>query len=290
MSSLQEVLSLDFMRYALASGLLMAPLLGILGTFVVLRGMSFFGEAIGHSTIAGVGVALLLGLSPIRDPAPFLATLFALSLLTALAIDRLESRGALKTDTTIAIVYALMVAGGNLLVVRATQGNSNTTMMEALFGSILWVQGTDLVIFAVLLALLAAFIARFRAPLTMLTLQPEYARAIGVRTRAVSLMFLVLLTMSVASSVRLMGAVLVTALVVIPAAAARNISRSLRQMLVLSVLASITAVEGGLIASAASDYPAGSLIIAVSGVMFLGSLLAAPMLRGRAPGGSPSAG
>lgn len=281
MTTLGEVLGLDFMQYALVSGLLMAPLLGILGTYVVLRGMSFFGEAIGHSTIAGVGVALLLGLSPVRDPVLFLATLFALSLVTALAIDRLESRGALKTDTTIAIVFAIMVAGGNLLVVRATGGNSNTAMMEAMFGSILWVRKGDIAVFAVLLALLAAFVAKFRAPLTMLTLQPEYARAIGVRTRAVSLAFLMLLTMSVAASVRLMGAVLVTALVVIPAAAARNLSRSLRQMLVLSVVVALASVEGGLVASAALDYPAGSVIIAVAGLVFLSSLAAGPVLRSR---------
>ncbi len=274
MSQLGEVLRLDFMQNALACGLLMAPIMGVLGTYVVLRGMSFFGEAIGHSTIAGVGVALLLGLSPIRDPSLFLATLFALSLATALAIDRLEARGALKTDTTIAIVYALMVAGGNLLVVRATEGNSNSAMMEALFGSILWAGRTDIVVFGVLLGLLGAFVARFRAPLTMLTLQPEYARAIGVRTRAVSLMFLVLLTMSVAAGVRMMGAVLVTALVVIPAAAARNLSRSLRQMLVLAVALALVSLEGGLAAAASLDYPAGSLIIAVAGLAFGGSLLA----------------
>jgi len=270
---------LDFMRNALICGLLMAPLMGLLGSFVVLRGLSFFGEAIGHSTIAGVGIAMLLGLNPTRDPALFLIVLVGLSLVAAFAIRRLEALGALKTDTSIAIVYATMVAGGNLMIARATDGNTSAVMMDVMFGSILLVSRTDVVVFAGLLLLLVIFLARHRAPLTIMTLQPEYARAIGIRTDPIGLMFLALLTMAVATSVRIMGAVLVTALLVLPAAAARNAAFSLRSMLALAVVAALIALEGGMVASVATDLPTGSTIIVLAAVLFAISLVIAAHRR-----------
>ncbi|MDX2175420.1 MAG: metal ABC transporter permease [Candidatus Sumerlaeia bacterium] len=283
MAELFAIFEPEFMRRALAAGLLLAPLTALLGCFVVLRGLSFFGEAIGHSTIAGVAVGLLLGLSPQDDTGLFLATLVGFSLLCAVAIHMLETRGALRTDTSIAIIYSSTIAMGNLLISSLASQNSSITMVEVLFGSILFVQMEEIASLAALLALVALFLAKHRHQLTLMTLHPEYAEAVGVPTRRLSLLFLLLLTMSVAVGVRMMGAILITALLVIPAAAARNISATLRTMLLAGCVLSALSITGGMLLADRLDAPAGSTIVVLAFGIFLASLAWAAKKRSQLP-------
>lgn len=270
--SILEVLQYDFMRHAAICALLIAPLAGLLGSFVTLRGLAFFGEAIGHSAFAGVAVALLLGFSSIEQPALFLGALLGFSILAALAIDALNHSGALRTDTAIAIALTTLVALGSVLVMRTNTANPEQLLTNLMFGSILNVGPEEIAALLLILALTAAFYWRYYQRLTLLTLQPDYARAIGVPVRRISLLFLLLLTMTVVIMVRMVGALLVTAILVIPPATARHLASSLFSMLWIAAVLALIALEGGLLAATAWNLPTGPVMVLLAVSMFVLSL------------------
>ncbi len=234
-----------------------------LGVFVVLRRMSFFADAIGHSALTGIALGLLLGVNP------FLAAL-AFSLLIALAITGVRAISRQSFDTLLGVFFAATVSVGVIIVSR-TPGYQ-TDLINILFGDILTVAPLDVTLSLLLAVVIAIILFLTGKALVSLTFDASLARAEGIPTHRHELTFLLLLAATIALSIKFIGVILVTALLITPAAAAQNLARSLSSMFVWAVAIALISVGIGMLASAALNLPSGPTIVVVSALAFVVSL------------------
>jgi zinc transport system permease protein len=271
-SPLVELLQFPFMQRALLGGLLTGALGGLLGSFAVLRQLSFFSDALGHSTLLGITVGILLGLNPTLVLIPF-------AVLFALVVSRLVQRSQLPPDALLNIVYSssLAVAVVALSFVRSYRGS----IQHLLFGDILGVSWLDLVLISILLVMAIAYLALTRRDQILLTLDEPLALSRGVAVPLHRLLFIVLLAVVVAISIKAVGVLLISAFVVIPACASRLVSRHFNAYVLLAAaLGGICAVLG-LLLSGAFNLPSGPCVVIVQLIGFLGGLALVPLRSGR---------
>jgi ABC-type Mn2+/Zn2+ transport system permease subunit len=261
-----------FMRRALAAALLLGPLCGLLGVFVTARRMSFFGDTISHAALAGIAIGFWFGFV---DPT---LPLIVMSLVVAAAILWLKERTELLTDTIMALLLSGSVAFG-IIVIRKVK-NYRGELERYLFGDILSVGTQEVVLAAIATAVVGLLVFRHLNQLALLTAHEELAHVSGVPVRLVNYGFVLLLAMTVALTIRLLGIILVTSLLVIPASAARNLSVTLRQQIILSVFAGLLAGFGGVALSFQFDSPTGPTITLVCVALFVASLIAGHWRRG----------
>ena len=261
----------DFLVRAVVGGIGVAAIAGPLGCFVVWRRMAYFGNALAHSALLGVGIGALLALD-------LTVSTVAICLLLAASLVLLELRRGLATDTVLGILAHASLALG--LIVLSFMETLRVDLMAYLFGDVLavtrgdlaWIWGGGALVLCVLFAMWSW--------LLRVTLDEELATAEGVPTRAVRLTFMLLMALAVALGMKLVGILLIVALLVIPPAAARQFARTPEQMAGLAVLAGTLAVLGGLGASLMWDTPAGPSIVVAATVLFVLSL-AGTALRAR---------
>ena len=253
MTEFITVMQLPFMRYALLAGLCVAVMGGVLGVFVVQRGLSFLGDGLAHSAFGGVALGLLVGVSqPLWVALPF-------TLVTALGIAWVRERTALSSDTTIGVFFATSVALGVLFI--SLQRTYTTDAWHWLFGSILGVGLEELWIILSVAAISVTLVLILWSRLAYATFDPELAQADGVRVGRLEYALLTLAAVMIVASVKVVGVILMAAYLVIPAAAARLLSRSLATMTLLSVLIGLLSTVSGLVASYFLDVPSGSTIV-----------------------------
>lgn len=255
-----------YMMRALAAALLLAPACALLGVFVTARKMSFFSDTIAHGALAGVAIGAWLGMTDVTAP------MIAFSLLVAAAIIWIKENTELMTDTIMALLLSGSVAVG--IIILSMLRGSRARIHGYLFGDILAVGPTDVVFAALLCGAIFAGVFWKLSQLTLISAHEEMAYVCGVPVKWMNYVFVVALTMTVALSIRLLGIILVTALLVIPAAAARNISRNLRQHIVLSVAVGILGGAAGVWSSYRLDVPCGPAIVLSCIVIFAGTLVA----------------
>lgn len=263
----------DFLMRAVLGGLGVAVVAGPLGSFVVWARMAFFGAAIAHAALLGVALGLLLGVSPT-------AGVVAVAALVAVALAGLQGQKGLATDTLLSILAHGALAAG--LVAIAFLETVRFDLMGYLFGDILaltW--GEVAVIWAAALAALAVLAAIWR-PLMAALVHEELARVEGVAVGRMRLAFMLLIAAVVALSIKVVGLLLITALLVMPAAAARRFARTPEQMAVLASLVGCVAVAAGIGGSFAWDTPSGPSIVVAAAAGFAVSRLW-PRLRPRRP-------
>jgi zinc transport system permease protein len=266
-----------FLVRGLVCVLLLAPLLGGLSHLVVARRMAFFSAALGQAAITGVCVGLLIG-EPLNSP---YGGMFGFSLLSALAMVYTKRRSALPADTLIGVFLALTLGLGLCLLVAVTR-QFNVHQVEAvLFGSLLTVTDVDLVLIVIAGALLVALLMRHYNDLMLDSLSPPLAAARGVNSAFLEYGFAVLITIAILVSLKVIGALLVEALVVVPAAAARNVARGTRSYLVWSVAVALAAGVGGLATSTRLMVPTGAAVVLASTLIFFATLAVGAMRRGR---------
>jgi len=264
-----------FMLRALLAAVLLGPLCGFIGVFVTARRMSFFSDTIAHAALAGVALGFLLGLS---DPT---VPMVLFSLLVAGLILWLKERTHLLNDTIMALLMSGSVALGMVILSRLKGFRGE--LDRYLFGDILSVGWGDVVLAAAVLVLVgSALLLRLNA-LSLMTAHPDLAHVAGVPVRAMNYAFVALLTLTVALSIRLLGIILVTSLVVIPPATARNLAGSLRQQILLSLLFGLAGAGGGVALSYPMDLPSGPCITLTLAVLFVASLAGIRARRGQAP-------
>ncbi len=252
----------DFLTRAALAGLGVALAAGPLGCFVVWRRMAYFGEATSHAAILGVALALAFSVNI------FVGTL-VVALLMALTVSALAGRG-LAMDTTLGVLAHAALAFG-LVGVSFLQG-VRVDLTAYLFGDILAVSRSDLgFIWGGALAVLALLAWRWSALLTS-TLNEELAHASGIDTGRERMVLTLALALVVAVAIKVVGALLIVAMLIIPAAAARGQSRTPEGMAVLAVIVGAVSALGGLWASLSYDTPAGPSIVAVSALIFAGML------------------
>ena len=246
--------------------LVLAPILGGLSHLVVTRRMAFFSAALGQAAITGVAIGLLLG-EPLNAP---YGGMFGFCLLSTLAMVYVRRRATLPPDTLIGVFHALTLGLGLCLLVALTRQFNVHQVESVLFGSLLTVTDGDLLLLVAVGILVAILLIRSYNHLLLDSLNPTLANVAGARSIFLDYFFAVLLTLSIVVSLKIIGALLVEALVVVPAAAARNVANSTRSYLLWSIGVAFFAGAGGLVVSTKFLVPTGgAVVLAVTAIFFL---------------------
>jgi zinc/manganese transport system permease protein len=262
LTAIRSVLAEPFMQRALLGGLLTGGLGGLLGSFAVLRQLSFFSDALGHSALLGISLGILLGINPTLVLIPF-------AVLFALLVNQLVSRSGLPADALLNIVYSTSLAFAvvALSLVETYRGG----IQQLLFGDILGISWSDLTVIAVLLLGALIYLALSLRAQVLLTLNSDLAGAFGVGASRHRLAFIVLLAVVVAVSIKAVGVLLISAFVVIPACAGRLVSRHFPVYALVSAGLGGGCALLGLLGSGLTNLPSGPCVVIVQ---FAGFLLA----------------
>ncbi len=261
------MLEFAFMQRALAAALAIGVVCGALGFFVVLRRLAFIGVGISHSAIGGIALAVVLGWNPLVTAAVF-------SVAVALVIARLSRGGRLSEDTLIGVLFSGSMALG--VVLFSLQRGYQQDLFGYLFGNVLAVTPVELLVLGGAGLLVLGALALLFRPLLLVAFDEEVARAYGHPVGLLDAALLVLLAVTVVIGVRLVGVILVEALLVIPAATATLWAPHYRMQLLLSMSLGATSGVAGLAAAYALDLAAGGTIVLVSVAVFLVSLALRP--------------
>jgi len=248
-----DLLDYEFMRRALVAAALVGAVAPLVGTFVVQRGLSLVGDGMGHVALAGVAVGLLTSTSPVW-------TALAAAVAAAVLLEAIRTVGRTSADLALALLFYGGIAGGVVLVSLTPRGGA-ANLVAYLFGSVTTTTSADLVAFAVLGGVTLAVLAVLGRALYAVTDDEEFARAMGLRVRLVNMALLVLVATTVVLAMRVVGLLLISALMVLPVASARLLAGSFARTLVTACgLGLVVAVT----ATAASFYtgtPSGATIV-----------------------------
>ncbi|QIA27709.1 metal ABC transporter permease [Thermaerobacter sp. PB12/4term] len=247
-----DFLAYDFMQRALAAGLLVAAAAATVGLFVVLRRLALLGDTLAHVALAGVAAGILLGVYPVL-------TGLAGTLAGALAVEGLRVPFRRYGELATAVILATSL--GLAVVLLAVGRGFNTDLLGYLFGSLVTVGPADVVTVAVLTVLVVGVATLLFRPLFFLTLDEDLARASGLPVRTLNVIFALLTGATVAVTMRVVGVLLVSSLLVLPVATSLQLARSFRAAWLLSVLFAELAVTVGLAAAFYLDLPPGGTIV-----------------------------
>ena len=269
-----------FVINALMCALLIGPVLGAVGTMVVTKRMAFFSQAIGNAAMTGVAIGVLLGESYTE---PYIS-MFAFCILFGLVLNYTKGRTNISADTLIGVFLSISLAIGSSLLLFVS-ARVNTHILEAvLFGSVLTVSDTDMnVLIVVTILVLAVGLPLFNRML-LSSLNPSLASVRGVRVQLMEYVFVLMITLLTVACLKIVGAVLVEALLLIPAAAARNIISSMRGFVFWSMGISTVSCLVGVLIPMQYDLPlpsGGAIIMVAASIFFVTTLIRMTMARFR---------
>jgi zinc/manganese transport system permease protein/manganese/iron transport system permease protein len=265
MPSLAEPPVADFLVRALAGGLLAALICGVVGTWVVIRGMAFFGEAIGHGMLPGVAVATVLGM-------PVLAGGALSAVAMSVLIGLLQRRGRLSYDTSIGLLFVGMLSLGVIVVSHSRSFARDATVM--LFGDILAIGMSEILVLAVTAALTVAVAVAFHRSFVAAAFDVRIAHALGLRPQLAKLLQVGLVTLAVVASYKAVGSLLVVGLLLAPAVAASPWTTRIPLRMCAAVGFGGAAVVLGLLVSWYANTAAGASIAALAILLALSSAVA----------------
>lgn len=254
-----------FMARALLAVLVVTPLFGALGVLVTARRLAFFSTALGQAAMAGVAVGVALG-EPVDAP---WAGLFGTTILCAVWLVVLRRTGRLPADTLTGVFLALTLAVGVAALVVVTRRFNVHQLEGVLFGSPLTVRSIDLVLVGVTAVVVVVIAVRAAPALLLDALDPGLCAAAGRNALRAELAFVIVLAAAVVVASRVVGALLVEALVVLPAATARAAGAGVMKNVVVAVVVALVSGVAGLVVSAATPVPAGAAIVLCGGVLFV---------------------
>lgn len=264
------MLSYSFGRTALVGGVLIAVTCSFMSFFIIVRRLAFAGMGVSHAAFGGVSIGIATGVNPILTAGAF-------CVLVAGGIGWFSRKGKLHEDAIIGILFSAAMALGVVLIAAAHAYNQD--LLSYLFGSILAVSWTDVAILAVMGVLAVGFMVVFFKELLFFTFDEETATASGVPVRLVYYGLLVTIALTVVVAIKLVGIVLVSALIVIPGATGLQLSRGYRQVIALSVASGIVSVVVGLQLSFSFDVASGATIVLVMFALFLVAVALSPRRR-----------
>lgn len=259
-NELVELLQLPFMQRAIAGAVLMGILGGLLGSFVTLRQLSFFSHAVGHAALVGVVLGVLLQLNPTWMLLPF-------TLVFGVVVLYLIDKTDLASDSVLSIVLSGALAIGVILtsLIQGYRGN----LMGILFGDILAIDSTDLILTLLVLIGGSIFLLSTLRQQILLTLNPDVAQVQGIPVQVYRYGFVVLLSLAVAVAIKAVGVLLVNAFLVIPASTAKLMSHHFSRFLVMSVIFGATSSIAGIIVSGFFNLASGPSIVLVQFLLFV---------------------
>ncbi|MFZ5516014.1 MAG: metal ABC transporter permease [Candidatus Zhuqueibacterota bacterium] len=262
-----ELLQYTFMQRALLSALLIGAVCAMIGVYVVLKGLSFIGAGVAHASFGGVALGFLMGVNPTY-------TAFGFCMVVAWLIGWVSEKGKIKEDTAVGIFFASTMALG-ILLIGFIKGY-NIDLFGYIFGNILAVTVSDLWTSLVMAIIIISLLLYFYKELLFITFDPEMAEITGVPVRKLSYLLLSLVALTIVLSIKSVGVVLVSALIVTPAAAAYQLTDNFKTMMVLSIVIGIGSSVVGLLLSYWLDTSSGATIVLMATLIFFLSSLASP--------------
>jgi zinc transport system permease protein len=271
---LPEIFEHPFMVRGLLAALMIGPILGGMGTMVVAKKLSFFTQTIGNAAMSGVAIGLLIG-EPLDQT---YGGLYGFCLIVALLMTFLKNRTRFASDTVIGVVLAQTLGIGIIMLVLVTKQFNIHQVESVLFGSLITITDLDLLVLLITAAIAAVTGFWIFNRSMLVSFNPVMARARGFSPIISDYIFVVILTMVVVASLKLVGALLVLVLVVVPAAGAQNIAGNLKSFFWISTALSTISTVFGLVLSGFLPVPTGGCIVLVSSLIFYGTLLCKPLL------------
>jgi zinc transport system permease protein len=256
-----ELLALDFMRQALVAALLVGVAAPLVGVFLVQRRMSLIGDGMGHVALAGVAVGLLTGSAPVF-------TALVAAVLAAVAIELIRSQGRTNADVALAVMFYGGIAAGVVLIAKSSTGTP-ANLTGYLFGAILTTSTSDLWVFAALTVLVLVVTGILRPWLFAVANDEEYARASGLPVTGLNIALAVLTAVTVVVSMRVVGLLLISALMILPNATAQLLGRSFGAAVRWAVLIGVFSSVLGVVLSYYAETPSGGTIVLLAIAAFL---------------------
>lgn len=276
---ISEPLGYEFMVRAMLAAVLVGVVSSVLGTYIILRGMAFYGDAVAHTILPGVVLAFLVGW-------PLAIGALITGILTAIGIGTLTGRGVLKEDTAIGVVFAGFFALG--VAMLSATGNYTVDLAHFLFGNLLGVSTADLWLTAILGGVVLLVIFLFYKEFLVMTFDPVLAVTLRLPTTFLRYLLLILIAITIVISLQVVGIALMMAMLVTPAATASLLTRRLPTMMIVAGLIGAGSGVVGLYASYYLNIAAGPTVVLVTTLLFVTVFLFAPgsgVLWARKPGG-----
>lgn len=267
-----DLFTYDFMQRSLLAAAMVGGLCSVIGVFVVLRGLAFVGAGTSHAAFAGVALGYLVGWPPL-----FLAIVFGLA--TVWTTGWVEEKGRMKLDVSIGILYTATMALAILFI--GLMKNYNAEVYGYLFGSVLSVTDDELLVIGGLSVLVLGLILLFSKELYFIAFDQEMAEASGVPARRMFFLLLTLVALTVVVSLKTVGAILVFAMILIPASTAYQLTHSLKTLTLYSLAIGVATAVGGVIISAVCDLPSGPAIVLLATVLFFCAVFLSPKRMSR---------
>jgi zinc transport system permease protein len=255
-----ELFTYGFIQRAILTGIFVGTACAVLGVFLVLRRYALIGHGLTHVAFGGVAVGLLFGRQP------FWAALIV-TLLSSFGILKLQERMKIYADVAIGIVSAVGMAVG--IVIASIAGGFNVDLMSYLFGSILTIGMSEFIVSIVISCIVIVFILLFYHDLFAMTFDEESARTMGIKVDRYNYFFAAVSAFVVVVGMRVVGLLLVAALMILPATTSLQVSRTFRGSLIISALAAVISVVVGIVISFWLDLPSGGTIVLVNFALFI---------------------
>ncbi len=262
--NLLELFTYQFFQNAIIGGIIAAVACSLVGLFLILKKEAMLGDGLSHTAFGGIALGLLLGINP-------LITALGVSLFAVFGISYMRRNKIAPSDSAIAIMLALGFSTG--LIVISLAGGFNVELFSYLFGSILTIDSIDLVLVSLLGSAVVLFIAFFRRELLSMVFDEEDSRIMGIPTKKLSIIFDLLVAVTIVLSIKVIGTILVVALLVIPGLCALKLNLSFRKTLFAAVGFSILSIVLGIVLSAAFNVVTAGLIVFVLVLFFLLTLI-----------------
>ncbi|MCT4376892.1 metal ABC transporter permease [Leuconostoc suionicum] len=248
----------NFLQTALITSILVGIMSGIIGSFIILRGMSLMGDAISHAVLPGVAVAYMLGINLLLGASAF-------GILAALLIGVVTMKSKLKNDTAIGIVFSAFFALGFILISLA---ESATNLHHILFGNVLAVSDSDLITTAIVLSIVLLFVVTFYKELLVTSFDSTFAKAYGLKTQIMHYALMLVLTLVTVTALQTVGIILIVAMLITPAATAYLLTNRMSHTMIVAAIFSVISSIVGLYLSFTFNWASGPAIVLTAAIFF----------------------
>lgn len=256
----------NFLQTALVTSILVGIMSGIIGSFIILRGMSLMGDAISHAVLPGVAVAYMLGINLLLGASAF-------GILAALLIGVVTMKSKLKNDTAIGIVFSAFFALGFILISLA---ESATNLHHILFGNVLAVSDSDLITTAIVHSIVLLFVVTFYKELLITSFDNTFAKAYGLKTQIMHYALMLVLTLVTVTALQTVGIILIVAMLITPAATAYLLTNRMSHMMIVAAIFSVISSIVGLYLSFTFNWASGPAIVLTAAIFFTLAFIFSP--------------
>jgi len=258
-----EILQYSFMQRALLSGVVVAATCSVVGLFLVLRRQSLFGDALSHAAFGGLAVGLFTSIYP-------LWTALIVSVLASLGITKLRQSTRIPPDAAVAIMLSSGLAVGIVLI--SLSGGFSLDLESFLFGSILLISMQDQIMILILCTAVFLIVIKFYSQLVYITFSEDQARVSGINVSGLNYLFIGLASLAVIASLRLVGVLLISSLIVIPNITAMMFGKGFKKTAIISIIIAVSSVIVGIVVSYTANLAPGGIIVLISIFILLGSI------------------